>query len=120
MINNTASPVIELIPIATTFVGFNIANIGQGLKAAGVSEKHSPYGILVQAIPFEFLSIALLLITFSSIYFQWKKPSAPMHKLHSPKAHSEAMDMDMTMDNSKPEIKPRLFNYELFEICQPL
>lgn len=25
MLNNTASPVVELIPIATTFVGFNIA-----------------------------------------------------------------------------------------------
>ncbi len=78
MINNTASPVIELIPIATTFVGFNIANIGQGLKAAGVSEKYSPYGILLQAIPFEFFSIVILIITFISIYFQWKKPSAPI------------------------------------------
>src|ERR1035437_5351182 len=60
-INNTASPVIELIPIATTFVGFNIANISQGLKAAGVLEKQSAYGILLHAIPFEFFSIAILL-----------------------------------------------------------
>ena len=43
MLNNTASPVVELIPIATTFVGFNIANISIGLKAAGVAESNSAY-----------------------------------------------------------------------------
>ena len=84
VLNNTASPVIELIPIATTFVGFNIANISQGLKAAGVLEKQSAYDVLLHAIPFEFFSIVILLITFSTIFFQWKKPSAKkqMHHLH--------------------------------------
>ena len=107
MINNTASPVIELIPIATTFVGFNIANIGQGLKAAGVKEQ-SAYSILLHAIPFEFFSIVVLAITFISIFFQWKKPSTEKPKQHAHKEMSGEMNMDMADD--KPEIKPRIIN----------
>ncbi len=110
MINNTASPVIELIPIATTFVGFNIANINQGLKAAGVLDKKSAYSVLLHAIPFEFFSIVVLIITFFSIYFQWKKPSVEKGMQHTSKKPIGEMNMAMTMDDSKPEIKPRIIN----------
>ena len=107
-INNTASPVIELIPIATTFVGFNIANIGLGLKAAGVVKEKSAYSILLHTIPFEFFSIVLLVITFLSIFFQWKKPSAEKPKPHAHKEMSGGMNM--AMEDDKPEIKPRIIN----------
>ena len=107
-INNTASPVIELIPIATTFVGFNIANISQGLKAAGVLEKQSAYEILLRAIPFEFFSIVILLITFLSMNFPWGKPSAERQKRHTRKEASE--EMNMAMEDAKPQIKPRIMN----------
>jgi tetracycline resistance efflux pump len=107
-INNTASPVIELIPIATTFVGFNIANISQGLKAAGVLEKQSAYGILLHAIPFEFFSITILLITFFSMYFPWGKSSAERQKRHTRKDASE--EMNMAMENAQPQITPRIMN----------
>lgn len=110
MLNNTASPVIELVPIATTFVGFNIANIGQGLKAAGVAEAQSPYSVLLHAIPFEFFSIAVLLITFLSIFFQWKKPSEEKQDQHIHREHSGGMKMDMNMENDKSEISPRIMN----------
>ena len=107
MLNNTASPVVELIPIATTYVGFNIANIGQGLKAAGV-QNQSAYSTLLHAIPFEFFSIVILVITFLSIYFQLKKPSVEKQMQHT---HKETSDgMDMAMKEEKPEIKPRIFN----------
>ena len=108
MISNTASPVIELIPIATTFVGFNIANIGQGLKAAGGIKEQSAYSILLHAIPFEFFSIVILAITFISIFFQWKKPSAEKSKQHAHKEMSGEMNMDMADD--KPELIPRIIN----------
>jgi tetracycline resistance efflux pump len=98
-LNNTASPLIELVPIATTFVGFNIANIRLGLKAAGLANQ-SAYKTLLHAIPYEFFSIVVLFLTFSSIFFQWKKPQVG-------KA-SEAMKMN-SMDNV-PEIKPRILN----------
>ena len=108
VLNNTASPVIELIPIATTFVGFNIANISQGLKVAGVLEKKSAYGVLLHAIPFEFFSIVILLITFSTIFFQWKKPSAKNKMQHLHKESADEMDMDM--GDQKSEIKPHILN----------
>ena len=107
MINNTASPVIELVPIATTFVGFNIANIGQGLKAAGAGQEQSAYGILLHAIPFEFFSIAVLAITFLSIYFPWRKSSDPKQPLPVHPGTSEGMSMPMA---EKPVIKPRIIN----------
>jgi len=107
MLNNTASPIVELIPIATTFVGFNIANISQGLKAAGGVKEQSAYSILLHAIPFEFFSIAVLAITFGSIFFQWKKPSAEKQKQA---AKTEAAKKGMDMEDDKPEIKPRMMN----------
>jgi Na+/H+ antiporter NhaC len=44
MLTNTASPVVELIPIATTFVGFNLAIITIGLKSAGIMDQTTAYG----------------------------------------------------------------------------
>lgn len=106
MLNNTASPIVELIPIATTFVGFNIANISQGLKAAGGVKEQSAYNILLHSIPFQFFSIVVLLITFLSIFFQWEKPSAEKPKQHAKMEAAKGMDMEV----DKPVIKPRMLN----------
>lgn len=110
MLNNTASPIIELIPIATTFVGFNIANIGIGLKAAGIADQHSAYSVLLQAIPYEFFSIIVLLITFISIFYQWRKSPVDSKTQHIKNETSKTMAMDMKMENKAPEIKPRIIN----------
>ena len=107
-LNNTASPLIELIPIATTFVGFNIANIGLGLKAAGLENKMSAYETLLQAIPFEFFSIVVLLITLSSIFFQWESTSA--QPIESDAEVKTSGSMKMGVENEAPEINPRMFN----------
>jgi len=105
MLNNTASPVVELIPLATTFVGFNVAIISQGLKIAGVSESNSAYTIWLKAIPLEFFSIAVILITFLSIFVQFKKAD------HKPKApHGGKPETGMNMEDPKPVIKPRVIN----------
>jgi Na+/H+ antiporter NhaC len=95
MLNNTASPVVELIPIATTFVGFNIANISIGLKAAGNPESASAYSIWLKAIPLEFFSIVLIIVTFLTIFFQFKKPA---HALAKPSAEKEMKGMKMDMN----------------------
>jgi len=108
MLNNTASPVVELIPIATTFVGFNVAIITQGLKAAGVAEKNSAYSVWLKAIPLEFFSIVVIVITFLSVFFQFNK-SDKKHGHLAEKAKSK-MDMDMSMDDDKPALKPRVIN----------
>jgi tetracycline resistance efflux pump len=107
MLNNTASPVVELIPIATTFVGFNIAIIAQGLKAAGLGATTSAYAIWLRAIPLEFFSITVLLITFFSIFIQFK-PSAKSSKKAG--AVSSGHEMGMNMQEAKPVITPRVIN----------
>ncbi|MBA2434497.1 MAG: hypothetical protein H0V54_05320, partial [Chthoniobacterales bacterium] len=105
MLNNTASPVVELIPIATTYVGFNVAIITQGLKIAGVAESNSAYTIWLKAIPLEFFSIVVILITFLSIFVQFKKTD------HKPKApHGGKPATGMNMEDPKPAIRPRVIN----------
>jgi tetracycline resistance efflux pump len=107
MLNNTASPVVELIPIATTYVGFNIANISIGLKAAGNPKNISAYSIWLKAIPLEFFSIVILIITFLTIFYQFKKPANTSTKHSSEK---EMNGMKMNMEEEKPLIKPRVIN----------
>ena len=108
VLNNTASPVIELIPIATTFVGFNVAIIGQSLKTAGVLEKQSAYSVLLHAIPFEFFSIMVLLVTFVSIFYQWKK--SPDHAVSHDMKKKASGSMDMHMEDEAAELVPRVVN----------
>jgi tetracycline resistance efflux pump len=110
MLNNTASPIVELIPIATTFIGFNIANIAIGLKAAGVSDKHSAYGVLLQAIPFEFFSIVVLAITFGSIFFEWKGHPLKTDVRQIDRSESHSMMKMNQMSAEDMEIKPRIVN----------
>jgi tetracycline resistance efflux pump len=114
MLNNTASPVVELIPVATTFVGFNIAIITQGLKAAGVAENNSAYSIWLKAIPFEFFSIVVILITFLSIFFQFKKSGKNQNEIHHAKDNGE---MKMDMEDKEPVIKPRVINLLVPMLC---
>lgn len=116
MLNNTASPVVELIPIATTFVGFNVAIISQGLKAAGAAEKSSAYSIWLHAIPFEFFSITVLVITFFSIFFQFKK-SAVTQKASHDKSRKKEMTMNMNMEEEEPAIKPKVINLIVPMLC---
>ncbi|MBU4016611.1 hypothetical protein KJ980_01850 [Patescibacteria group bacterium] len=114
MLNNTASPVVELIPIATTYVGFNIAIIGQGLRNAGISENNSAYSIWLKAIPLEFFSIVIIGVTFLSIFFQFSKPVKNINESHIKK--SDGM-MNMNIENNRPELKPRVINLIIPMLC---
>ncbi|SDC36558.1 Na+/H+ antiporter NhaC [Candidatus Frackibacter sp. WG11] len=67
MLNNSASPVVIMIPIATTFVGFLVGTVGSGLKAAGLES--SPYITFLRSIPFNFFSITSIIIALGSILF---------------------------------------------------
>lgn len=113
MLNNTASPVVELIPIATTYVGFNVAIINLGLKAAGAAANNSAYSIWLKAIPFEFFSIVVLVITFLSIFFQLKRIDKKQEHL-TEKSNSK---MDMNMEDDKPILKPKVINLIVPMLC---
>ena len=109
MLNNTASPIVELVPVATTFVGYNITIIQQGLTAAGI-QNQSGYQVLLKAIPLEFFSLVVIAVTFLSI-FRRDKESGNMAgtQLEQVTKRGEG-DMPGMTEDSRPEIKPRLFN----------
>jgi tetracycline resistance efflux pump len=107
MLNNTASPVVELIPIATTFVGFNVAIITLGMKNAGVSDQTTAYSIWLKAIPLEFFSLAIIGITFLSVFFNFRRgPKGPA--VHE--AKTAPAEPYMAMEVATPVITPRIVN----------
>jgi len=107
MLNNTASPVVELVPIATTYVGFNVAIIAQGLKLADLNGSVSAYAIWLRAIPLEFFSIVVLLITFLSIFFQFKQPAKGSIDGRSGMSGGQT---HMHEETGKPMIRPSVKN----------
>lgn len=115
-LNNTASPVVELIPVATTFVGFNVANIAQGLKAAGAAADASAYTIWLRAIPYEFFSIVVLVVTFLSIFGRTGKHGKAPDKPRAA-AGDEDMEMGMKMQEDEPAITPRMINLVVPMLC---
>ncbi len=110
MLNNTASPVVELIPIATTFVGFNLAIITLGLKTAGVGDQTTAYSIWLRAIPLEFFSLAVIVITFVSIFYNFRRVSNGNKGHSAPMPHAPHGGMQMTVEAMTPVIKPRIVN----------
>lgn len=107
MLNNTASPIVQLIPIATTFVGFNLAIITLGLNSAGISNQTGAYSIWLRAIPLEFFSLIVIAITFFSMFriFQISEKT-PLSLV----PHTPADKKGMSMDTPLPMIEPRLMN----------
>ncbi len=108
-LNNTATPFVELIPFATTFVGFNVANITLGLANAGLADRYSAYPTLLRAIPYEFFSLSVLVATFVAIYI-FPRRSIDSEAKGSDKMDARMEDMEMDDSNEKPEIAPRLIN----------
>jgi Na+/H+ antiporter NhaC len=116
-LNNTASPVVELIPFATTFVGFNVGIIQQSLSNVKKSPASS-YSILLHAIPLEFFSITVLIITFLSIFFGGKKRPHRLIKANDQaNMSSYNKGMGSSMENIGPKIKPRLWNLIVPLMC---
>lgn len=107
MLNNSASPVVQLVPIATTFVGFNLAIITVGLKSAGVSDQYAAYSIWLKAIPLEFFSLTVIAITLISIFYTFNQEN---QSSGAPKVHASTAMKSMAMDAAEPVIKPRIVN----------
>lgn len=107
MLNNSASPVVQLVPIATTFVGFNLAIITVGLNSAGVSDRYTAYSIWLRAIPLEFFSLTVIAITLLSIFYTFNRGGG---HADAPKGHTPTGMKSMAMDAAEPVIKPRIVN----------
>jgi tetracycline resistance efflux pump len=65
MLNNSASPVIVLIPFATTFVAYIVGVLNKGMEAAGA--EGSALQLFISSIPFQFFSFTSILIALLSL-----------------------------------------------------
>ncbi|MBP1949964.1 Na+/H+ antiporter NhaC family protein [Virgibacillus litoralis] len=65
MLNNSSSPVILLIPIATTFVGYIIGVVQNGMDTTGI--EGSAFSFYLQSLPYQFFSFFSILIALTTI-----------------------------------------------------
>ncbi|MTI60283.1 MAG: hypothetical protein FH762_09970 [Firmicutes bacterium] len=129
MLNNSASPVVALVPIATTFVGFMVGIVATGLNVAGLDS--SPYITFLKSIPFNFFSIISIIVVISSIIFNFnfrkmrelegdetaQKKKTTGHIKHRPAMDMEmgdmggmAMDMDDNYSSDTKIMEGRIYN----------
>ncbi|MCA0988257.1 Na+/H+ antiporter NhaC family protein [Guptibacillus algicola] len=74
VIETTATPVIVLIPIATAFVGYMSSVVDLSLKGQGL--EGDGYRLFIESIPFNFFSIAIIIIGFYLSFFHHNKKPA--------------------------------------------
>jgi len=66
MLNNSASPVIVLIPIATTYIGYILGVLNQGMSAADING--SAFHLFITTLPYHFFSYTSIIIAILSIW----------------------------------------------------
>ncbi len=67
IVDSTAAPVASLV-IISTWIGYEIGLIGEGLKAIGSTQ--NPYEVFIQTIPYRFYPIAAVFFVFVTSYLQ--------------------------------------------------
>ncbi|TLS37574.1 Na+/H+ antiporter NhaC family protein [Pseudalkalibacillus caeni] len=74
VIETTASPIIVLIPVATAFVGYMASVIEISLESQKIMG--DGYSLFIQSIPYNFFSIAIILLGFYLSFFHHSKKPA--------------------------------------------
>ncbi|MDC3425630.1 hypothetical protein NC797_14070 [Aquibacillus sp. 3ASR75-11] len=69
MLNNSASPVIVLIPVATTYIGYIIGVLRKGMDAGGI--EGSAMQLFLSSIPFQFFSFTSVTVALLSVIIGW-------------------------------------------------
>lgn len=62
VIEATGLPIIALLPVATSFIGYMTTTIELSLKNAGLAG--NPYNLFIQSLPYNFFSIIAILLAF--------------------------------------------------------
>lgn len=69
MLNNSASPMIVLIPVATTYIGYIIGVLRKGMDAAGI--QGSAMQLFLSSLPFQFFSFTSVTVALLSVIVGW-------------------------------------------------
>jgi Na+/H+ antiporter NhaC len=75
IVDSTAAPVASLV-IISTWIGYELGLIGEGLKIVGSNE--NPYHIFLQSVPFRFYPIGTIFFVFMTSYLN--RDFGPMYK----------------------------------------
>jgi Na+/H+ antiporter NhaC len=67
IVDSTAAPVASLV-IISTWIGYELGLIGEGLKVIGSTQ--NPYEVFIQTLPYRFYPIAAIFFVFITSYFQ--------------------------------------------------
>ena len=67
IVDSTAAPVASLV-IVSTWIGYELGLIGEGLKAIGSTQ--NAYDVFIQTLPYRFYPIAAVFFVFITSYFQ--------------------------------------------------
>ncbi|WP_408011511.1 hypothetical protein ACJROX_15230 [Pseudalkalibacillus sp. A8] len=108
MLNNSASTVIVLIPMATTFIGYTTGVISKRMDAANLGG--APITIFLRSLPFHFFSyVSILIVLFSLIpAFNFSRMKSLMgqddgnkEKQNPERNHEYAIEFSEEMDGDK-------------------
>ena len=75
IVDSTAAPIACLV-IISTWIGYELGLIGEGLKTIGSDQ--NPYEIFIQSLPYRFYPIAAIFFVFITSYM--KRDFGPMYK----------------------------------------
>ncbi len=75
IVDSTAAPIASLV-IISTWIGYELGLIGEGLKVIGSTQ--NPYEVFIQTLPYRFYPIAAIFFVFITSYFQ--RDFGPMYK----------------------------------------
>ena len=75
IVDSTAAPIASLV-IISTWIGYELGLIGEGLKIIGSDQ--NPYEVFIQTLPYRFYPIAALFFVFITSYFE--RDFGPMYR----------------------------------------
>jgi Na+/H+ antiporter NhaC len=75
IVDSTAAPIACLV-IISTWIGYELGLIGEGLKSIGSDQ--NPYELFIHSLPYRFYPIAAIFFVFLTSYT--KRDFGPMHK----------------------------------------
>jgi len=75
IVDSTAAPIASLV-IISTWIGYELGLIGEGLNAIGSDQ--NPYEVFIQTLPYRFYPIAAIFFVFITSYM--KRDFGPMYK----------------------------------------
>lgn len=99
IVDSTAAPIASLV-IISTWIGYELGLISDGLNAIGSSQ--NPYEVFIQTLPYRFYPIAAIFFVFITSYL--KRDFGPMYKAEVKARNSVIPQIDSINTNkNKPK-----------------